>query len=34
MLGTVAAAGIFHFEKKKMFEVSEAAERENVKISF
>ncbi|SFB35341.1 LemA protein [Acetitomaculum ruminis DSM 5522] len=27
-------AGIFHFEKQPMFEVADAAERENVKVSF
>lgn len=27
-------ASIFHFEKKQMFEVSDAAERENVKVEF
>ena len=27
-------ASMFHFEKKPMFEVSAAEERENVKVSF
>ena len=27
-------AGMFHFEKQPMFEVADAAERENVKVSF
>lgn len=27
-------AGMFHFEKKEMFEVEDAAERKNVKVSF
>ncbi|MCR5154611.1 MAG: LemA family protein [Lachnospiraceae bacterium] len=27
-------AGIFHFEKQPMFEVADATERENVKVSF
>jgi LemA protein len=31
---SVIIAGLFHFEKKPMFEVSAAAERENVKVQF
>ncbi|MBR1873462.1 MAG: LemA family protein, partial [Eubacterium sp.] len=27
-------AGMFHFEKATMYEVSDASERENVKVSF
>ncbi|MBQ1598142.1 MAG: LemA family protein, partial [Lachnospiraceae bacterium] len=27
-------AGMFHFEKQPMFEVADAAQRENVKVSF
>lgn len=34
MFPSSIVAGMFHFEKQPMFEVADAAERENVKVSF